>query len=425
MQRILSEKAYEEALKYIPGGVNSPVRALKSVGTTPLFIRHAKGCTITDIDSNDFTDFCMSWGVFIAGHANPRVLQAVCHAVANGTSYGIPTTLETDLAKLIVSAVPSIEKVRLVNSGTEAVMSAGRLARAYTGRDKIVKFDGCYHGHADHLLVSAGSGVANLSQASSAGVPADFVNNTASVPYNNIEAIEELFRKFPNQISAVIIEPVAANMGVVLPSREFLSSLRELTRHYKSLLIFDEVITGFRVEWGGAQQYFGITPDITTLGKIIGGGFPVGAYGGRSDIMSLVAPDGPVYQAGTLSGNPVAVSAGIATLEIIQAQGFYESLHQKSLDFFGELNLAIRDKGLRLQTIGSMFTLFFSESELNNFSDVKKCDTERFAAFFRKLLENGVYLSPSQFESNFISLAHTTDDLGRTLEVIRKVLKEI
>jgi glutamate-1-semialdehyde 2,1-aminomutase len=425
MQRTLSEKAYVEAIKYIPGGVNSPVRALKSVGTTPIFIQHAKGSNITDLDNNNFIDFCMSWGVFIAGHANPQVLQAVFNAVENGTSYGIPTLLETKLAKLIVSAIPSIEKVRFVNSGTEAVMSAVRLARAFTGRDQIVKFDGCYHGHADYLLVSSGSGVANLRHASSAGVPSDFVLKTTSLPYNDIGLLEELFRKCPNEIAAVIIEPVAANMGVVLPSKEFLVLLREMTKQYKALLIFDEVITGFRVGWGGAQEYFGIIPDLTTLGKIIGGGFPVGAYGGRSEIMALLAPDGPVYQAGTLSGNPVAMSAGIATLEIIRQQGFYETLHQKSLVFFNELNQVIQDKGLRLQSIASMFTLFFSDNEINCFSDAKKCDTERFASFFRKMLENGVYFSPSQFETNFISSFHTDNELGRTIEVIEKVVKDI
>ena len=334
MQRILSEKAYKEACKYIPGGVNSPVRALKSVGASPLFVKSAKGAYIRDIDDYEYVDYCGSWGVFILGHADKHVQKAVNNAVKNGTSYGIPTVQETILAKIICESVPSIEKVRFVNSGTEAVMSAIRLARAFTSRDKILKFDGCYHGHADHLLVSSGSGVAQLNQASSSGVPQSFINNTISLPFNNIEKLEELFSTEGCELAAVIIEPVAANMGVIVPDIKFLQRIRELTKQYGSLLIFDEVITGFRLGMGGAQERFNVIPDITTLGKIIGGGFPVGAYGASAEIMSLIAPDGPVYQAGTLSGNPVAMAAGIQTLETVLQQGFYDDIELKSGLFF-------------------------------------------------------------------------------------------
>jgi len=425
MQRILSEKAYKEACKYIPGGVNSPVRALKSVGASPLFVKSAKGAYIKDIDDYEYIDYCGSWGVFILGHADKHIQKVVNNAVKNGTSYGIPTVQETILAKIICESVPSIEKVRFVNSGTEAVMSAIRLARAFTSRDKILKFDGCYHGHADHLLVSSGSGVAQLSQASSAGVPQSFINNTISLPFNNIEKLEEFFRNEGCELAAVIIEPVAANMGVIVPDIKFLQRIRELTKQYGSLLIFDEVITGFRLGTGGAQERFNIIPDITTLGKIIGGGFPVGAYGASAEIMSLIAPDGPVYQAGTLSGNPVAMAAGIQTLETVLQQGFYEDIELKSKYFIKELENIISNKGITMHSVGSMFTLFFNGKEIKNFEDVKNSDNQRFSKFFNQLLENGVYISPSQFEANFISVAHSKPILNKTLEIVENVLKTI
>ncbi len=425
MQRNLSKSAYNEALKYIPGGVNSPVRSLKAVGNSPIFIQKAKGAKLTDIDKNKYIDFCLSWGVFILGHANNSVEKEIIKAVKNGTSYGLPTLQETRLAELICNAVSSIDKVRFVNSGTEAVMSAIRLARAYTHRDIIIKFDGCYHGHADHLLVSAGSGVAQLKSASSDGVPDCFVEKTISLPYNDINAVESLFSEIGNEIAAIIIEPIAANMGVIKADFEFLQTLRNLTLQYKSLLIFDEVITGFRIGLGGAQNYYGIQPDITTLGKIIGGGFPVGAYGGKAQIMSLIAPEGPVYQAGTLSGNPVAMSAGIKTLELLSQPGFYDKLDTITNYFINELKNIISNKKLTLHQVGPMFTLFFTDQKIRNFDEVKKCDTQKFALFFNKLLENGIYFSPSQFETNFISIAHTKSQLNKTISVIHKTLNEI
>jgi glutamate-1-semialdehyde 2,1-aminomutase len=425
MQRILSEEAYNEASKYIPGGVNSPVRALKSVGAAPLFVKKAKRAKFTDVDGNQFIDFCLSWGVFINGHNHKAVNKAVKKAIKQGTSYGIPSLQETELAKLVVEAVPSIEKVRFVSSGTEAVMSAIRLARGFTGRNTVVKFDGCYHGHADHLLVSAGSGVAQLQQSSSGGVPSDFTKHTVSLPFNNIDAVKTYFAENANEVAAVIVEPVPANMGVVLPQADFLQQLREITNLHGALLIFDEVITGFRLGLGGAQQRFGITPDLTTLGKIVGGGFPAAAFGGRAEIMDLLAPTGPVYQAGTLSGNPVAMSAGIQTLKLLQQENFYQDLEAKSNWFIGELKEIIKGKGIVLNHVGSMFTLFFSENEPQNFDDVKSSNTERFAQFFRSMLEEGIYLSPSAFEANFISAAQTEKQLRRTLEAIKTTLTKI
>lgn len=425
MQRILSEKAYKEACKYIPGGVNSPVRALKSVNASPLFIKEAQGAIITDIDDNRYIDFCMSWGVFILGHANKHIIKSVNKAAVKGTSYGIPALQETILAKMICEHVPSVEKVRFVNSGTEAVMSAIRVARACTKRDKIVKFDGCYHGHADHLLVSSGSGVAQLPSASSSGIPQNFIEHTISLPYNSVFAIEKIFNKYGNEIAAVIVEPIAANMGVIVPDREFIVQLRELTKKYDALLIFDEVITGFRLGIGGAQKYFNIIPDITILGKIIGGGFPVGAYGGKAEIMAFVAPDGPVYQAGTLSGNPVAMSAGIKTLEIVRKEGFYSKLEEKCNYFYDNLENIIAKTNVKLNKAGSMFTLFFSDKEIHHFENVQECDTRRFSVFFNKMLNEGVYFSPSQFEANFISSAHSKDSLNKVLETINKTIKRI
>ncbi|MDR0865984.1 MAG: glutamate-1-semialdehyde 2,1-aminomutase [Candidatus Symbiothrix sp.] len=419
MNRNNSLKAYAEAVRYIPGGVNSPVRALRSVNASPLFIQKARGTTLKDVDGNRFTDFCLSWGVFILGHSHPAVNKAIRKAVSNGSSYGIPSVPETKLARWVNRYFPSMEKVRFVSSGTEAVMSAIRLARGYTKRNLIVKFDGCYHGHADHLLVSAGSGVAGLSGSSSAGVPDAFTAYTISLPFNDIDAVEQLFREKGGDIAAVIVEPVPANMGVVLPKPGFLEQLRKITTQYQSLLIFDEVITGFRLSIGGAQKQFNITPDLTTLGKIIGGGFPAAAFGGKSEIMALLAPDGPVYQAGTLSGNPVAMSAGIETLKILSQPGYYENLEKKAAAFFTELSEAIADKGIRLNHTGSLFTLFFTTEEVHSFADAKRTDQERFGRFFNYMLANHFYVSPSQFEANFLSGAHSEKELKRFVKLVK------
>lgn len=425
MQRNLSEKAYKEAIKYIPGGVNSPVRALKSVGAAPLFVSKAKGVKLTDVDGNKLTDFCLSWGAFILGHNQKKVIKAVKKAVDRGTSYGIPSPKETRLAKLVVEAVPSVEKVRFVSSGTEAVMSAVRVARGYTKRNIIVKFDGCYHGHADHLLVSAGSGVATLNGSSSSGIPDDFTKYTLSLPYNNSGAVASVFEKFGSDIAAVIIEPVAANMGVVLPEGDFLHNLRDITKKYGALLVFDEVITGFRLALDGAQGRFGIVPDLSAFGKIVGGGFPAAAFGGRDEIMAVLAPDGPVYQAGTLSGNPVAMAAGIQTLQLLREHNFYTDLEIKGNRFVSGLKDIVKGKDIVVKHIGSMFTLFFSDKEIRNFEDVKNSDTARFAKFFRALLAEKVYFSPSAYEANFISSAHSEKILGKTLDTIEKVLRTL
>jgi glutamate-1-semialdehyde 2,1-aminomutase len=420
-----SIQEFERAKQFIPGGVNSPVRSFKAINGNPVFVKKAEGDTLTDIDNNKYIDYCLSWGVHILGHSHKKVIKAVEDNLWNGTSYGMPTVGETDLAELIVKAVPSIEMMRLVSSGTEAVMSAIRLARGYTGRDKIIKFDGCYHGHADHLLVAAGSGVANLAGSSSKGVPEDFTKHTLSLPFNNEEQLREAFLKYKNEIAAIIVEPIPANMGVVLPNQGFLQLLRDLTTQNNSLLIFDEVITGFRPTIGGAQEYLGITPDITTLGKIIGGGFPIGAYGGKKDIMLHIAPEGGVYQAGTLSGNPVAVTAGIKTLQLLTAPMFYKQLNQKSSDFIHYLGEITRKKGIRMNSFQNMFTLFFTDKEINNYGDAKSSDLKRFEIFYKRLLEKGVYFSPSQFEANFISAAHTPENLSKTLELVNQILKEI
>ena len=417
-ERIKSAEAFRRAQQVIPGGVNSPVRALKSVGATPLFVKEAKGAYITDIDDNKIIDFCMSWGVFILGHCNERVNRAAIEAIGNGSSYGIPTLNETVLAEKVREAIPSMERLRFVNSGTEATMSAIRVARGYTGRDILVKFEGNYHGHADHLLVSAGSGVANISNASSAGVPEGFTNYTAVLPYNDIDALRNYFKTNGDKVAAVILEPVACNMGVVCPSLDFLKAAREVTEQHGSLLIFDEVITGFRLSRGGAQQLFGIKPDMTTVGKIVGGGFPAAAFGGRADIMKVLAPDGPVYQAGTLSGNPVAMAAGIETLTQLSHPDFYKKLDEKSDRFISRLKEIIAGKDIQLNHCGSMFTLFFNKSEVRNFQDTKRSDQERFARYFNNMLQRGIYVSPSQFEGNFISETHTPEILDYVLQSI-------
>ena len=417
-ERIKSAAAFEQALKVIPGGVNSPVRALKSVGTTPLFVKEAQGAYFTDIDDNRIIDFCMSWGVFILGHNNARVSQAAIDAVGRGSSYGIPTVSETTLAEKVREAFPSMERLRFVNSGTEATMSAIRVARGFTGRNILVKFEGNYHGHADHLLVSAGSGVANISNASSAGVPDGFVKYTAVLPYNDTEALRQFFSEHGHEVAALIIEPVACNMGVVVPTEDFLKATREVTEQYGAILIFDEVITGFRLSLGGAQQRFGIKPDMTTVGKIVGGGFPAAAFGGREDIMKVLAPDGPVYQAGTLSGNPVAMAAGIETLTQLSRPGFYDELEAKSDAFIAKLEQIIAGKGIQLNRCGSMFTLFFNDSPVRNFKDTQRSDQQRFARYFRNMLSRGIYVSPSQFEGNFISETHTPEILDYVLQSI-------
>lgn len=419
MNRELSYKAFEEARQYIPGGVNSPVRALRAVGESPLFVDHAKGVTFTDIDGNEYIDFCLSWGVFIAGYANPVVQEAVQKAILNGTSYGIPTLLETQLARKVSELIPSMQQVRFVNSGTEAVMSAVRVARGFTNRNYIVKFEGCYHGHADHLLVAAGSGVATCGITSSAGVPDGFAQYTLVAPFNDKEAVDRIFSEYGDRIAAVIVEPVPANMGVVPEKNGFLQYLRDITLRYEALLIFDEVITGFRLTLGGAQKYYGITPDLTTVGKIVGGGFPAAAFGGRKEIMSMLAPEGPVYQAGTLSGNPIAMTAGLATLSILSEKDIYNNLNAKAEKFIAELQNILRPKGITISSVGNMFTPFFRKETPTNFQEVSQSNQKEFARFWRYMLNNGVYLSPSQFEANFVSIQHTEKYLSDVLEITK------
>jgi len=416
-----SKKLFEAALRLMPGGVSSPVRAFKAVGTLPHFIARAKGAKLYDADGNAFLDYVMSWGPLILGHAPAPVVKAVARAAARGTSYGAPTALEVQLAEMINEAVPSMERLRLVSSGTEAVMSAVRLARAYTGRDAILKFEGCYHGHADSLLVKAGSGAMTLGIPDSPGVPADLARHTLTVPYNDVNAVERLMEAHRGNLACVIVEPVAGNMGVVPPHANFLSRLRELTSHYKIVLIFDEVITGFRVAYGGAQSRYGVTPDLTCLGKIIGGGLPVGAYGGRADLMKLVAPEGPVYQAGTLSGNPLAATAGIETLKLLRKPGVYRQLEERGRLLGDGLNRAAREAriAVTLNRIGSMMTMFFTPGPVNDYASAKKSDTQAYASFFRSMLSQGIYLAPSQFEATFLSTAHTPADIAKTVKAAR------
>jgi len=418
-----SEELFREAQRYLPGGVDSPVRAFKAVGGTPVFIKQGQGSRLYDEDGNEFIDYVCSWGPLILGHAHPQVVEAVKKAVERGSSFGAPTELETTLAKMVCTAVPSIEMVRFVSSGTEATMSAIRLARAFTGRNKIVKFAGGYHGHSDGLLAEAGSGMATLGIPSSPGVPASFTADTLVACYNSIEAVEQFFKDFASEIAAVIVEPIAGNMGLVLPKPGFLEQLRKLTREFGALLIFDEVITGFRVAYGGAQSLYGITPDITCLGKIIGGGFPIGAYGGRGDIMSMIAPSGSVYQAGTLSGNPVAVTAGIETLKILGGTGIYAELERKAaLLEQGIIKVAgISGVSIRLNRAGSIFTIFFTEGEVTDYETATKADTERYTGFFHQMLSQGIYLPPSQFEAAFVSMAHTDDDIQATIDAASKI----
>jgi glutamate-1-semialdehyde 2,1-aminomutase len=420
-----SKKLFEEAKKHIPGGVNSPVRAFRSVGGEPLFIKKAKGSKIFDVDGKAYIDYVLSWGPMILGHAHPVVTAALKKTIAGGTSFGAPTELEITLAKMVKKAFPSIEMVRMVSSGTEATMSAIRAARGFTGRDKILKFDGCYHGHGDSLLVKAGSGVATFGLPDSPGVPADLAKYTLTVAYNDLDAVKELASREGEQISCIIVEPVAGNMGCVPPQPGFLAGLRTVCNQYGIILIFDEVMTGFRVSFGGAQQLYKIKPDLTCLGKVIGGGLPVGAYGGKLEIMQKIAPIGPIYQAGTLSGNPLAMIAGIETLKLLAKPGVYKSLEKSSLDLENGIRSAAQEAGIpsTINRVGSMFTAFFTDKKVIDFASAKTSDTGRFGKFFLSMLKNGVNLAPSQFEAAFMSLAHSRADINKTVEAARKSLK--
>ncbi len=417
MKTDISRSFFQRAQRSIPGGVSSPVRACKSVGCDPVFIERANGSKVYDVDGNEYIDFVCSWGPMILGHNHPAVAAAIREALVKGTSFGAPTPLEVELAELVCQAMPSVEKVRFVNSGTEATMSAIRLARGYTGKNVVVKFDGCYHGHADAFLVKAGSGVVTLGIPGSPGVPDDVVKNTISIPYNDFETLEKTLTDDSLNIACVIMEPVAANMGVIPPAKGFLEKVRELTKAHNILLIFDEVITGFRLSLGGAQAKFNIMPDLTCMGKIIGGGLPVGAYGGKKEIMGLIAPEGPVYQAGTLSGNPLAMAAGIATLKVLSTPGFYERLDRKAADFADALEGLAKKYSLptTLNRVGSVITTFFTASPVTDFTSAMKSDTARFATFYQDMLAQGIYLAPSQFEAAFISDAHTSEDLEKAL----------
>ncbi len=421
----LSKALFLRAQKRIPGGVNSPVRAFRSVGGEPRFIRSGRGSHMVDVDGRSYIDYVGSWGPLILGHSPATVRTALRQQISRGTSFGASTALEVILAEMICSAVPSIDKVRLVNSGTEATMSAIRLARAFTGRYKIIKFDGCYHGHSDSLLVKAGSGVATLGLPDSPGVPPEDSALTISAPYNDTDAVKQALFRHRSEVAAVIVEPVAGNMGTIAPARGFLQNLKRLTREHGALLIFDEVMTGFRLAYGGAQEIFGLKPDITCLGKIIGGGLPVGAYGGNGQIMSQVAPEGPVYQAGTLSGNPLAVSAGIATLKALRRPGTYKKLERTSSELEEGLRKVAAEAGVPVQInrAGSMFTVFFSETAVKDYASAKACSTARYARFFHTLLENGVYFPPSQFEACFVSLAHSHKDIVSTIRAARKAFE--
>jgi glutamate-1-semialdehyde 2,1-aminomutase len=422
-----SRRLFQEAQYYLPGGVDSPVRAFKSVGGSPLFIREGKGSRVYDADGNEFIDFVCSWGPLILGHAHPQVVAALKQASERGTSFGAPTETEITLAKMISKAMPSMEMLRFVNSGTEATMTALRLARAFTGRDKIIKFAGGYHGHADALLVRGGSGLATLGTPDSAGVPVGYARNTIVAPYNNARAVARIFQQYPEEIAAVIVEPVAANMGVVPPQPGFLDGLREVTREFRALLIFDEVITGFRVAYDGAQGRYGITPDLTCLGKIIGGGLPVGAYGGRREIMEMMAPQGPVYQAGTLAGNPLAMTAGIETLKILGQPGVYEQLENKAASLGKGIAEAAASVniGVSVKRIASLLTIFFTGNPVMDYETAIGADQARFTAFFQKLLSQGIYWPPSQFEAAFISLAHSEGDIQDTVEAIDRALSSL
>jgi len=421
-----SDELFEQAKQRIPGGVNSPVRAFKSVGRNPLFIQRAAGSHIWDVDGNEYIDYVGSWGPMILGHARPRVVEAVRKAASSGTSYGAPTELEVKMAELICSIMPSIEMVRMVNSGTEATMSAIRLARAFTKREKIIKFNGCYHGHSDSFLIKAGSGAMTFGVPDSPGVPAAVAAGTLTAEFNDLASVESLATSHRGRIAAVIVEPVVGNMGCVPPAAGFLQGLRSLCTKEEIILIFDEVMTGFRVARGGAQELYNIIPDLTTLGKIIGGGLPVGAYGGRRDIMEMVSPSGPMYQAGTLSGNPLAMAAGYETLSVLmEEEDFYQQLEQQSRRL-GEgiaKNIAEMHSPLTQNRVGSMSTLFFSSQEVRDYTSALTSDTKKYAVYFQEMLRQGIYLAPSQFEAGFVSIAHSDSDIDRTIEANRKALK--
>ncbi|MED5432904.1 MAG: glutamate-1-semialdehyde 2,1-aminomutase [Pseudomonadota bacterium] len=428
MSRKQSEKLFRQAKKHIPGGVNSPVRAFKGVGGTPVFFHEAQGPYLYDEDDNRYIDYVGSWGPMILGHNHPQVIEAVNQAVSHGLSFGAPTAAEIAMANKVCELVPSMDMVRMVNSGTEATMSAIRLARGYTGRDKIIKFEGCYHGHVDSLLVKAGSGALTLGNPSSPGIPASVTADTLTLNYNDAAAVENAFNDYGDQIAAVIVEPVAGNMNCVPPTPAFLQALRKHCDDHGSVLIFDEVMTGFRVALGGAQALYGITPDMTTLGKIIGGGMPVGAFGGKKDIMEHLAPLGPVYQAGTLSGNPVAMAAGLATLNLISEPGFHEALTEKTTRLLAGLTEAAHAEGVAFTTAqaGAMFGLFFTDqSRVSSFAEVMACDSERFNRFFHAMLDQGIYLAPSAFEAGFVSAAHSDEDIDATLTAARKAFGKL
>ncbi len=425
--RLRSKELFERGTKTLVGGVDSPVRAFRAVGGTPLVIDRAGGARLFDVDGREYIDYVCSWGALILGHAHPDVVAAVAEQASRGTSYGMTSPLEIELGERIARALPSVEMVRFVSSGTEATMSAARLARAFTKRDLIVKFEGCYHGHSDGFLSEAGSGLATLGIAACPGVPAAFAELTLNAPFNDVAALEKLFAQHSGEIAAVIVEPVVANMGVVPPVNGYLQKLREITRREGALLIFDEVITGFRLGYGGAQGVYGITPDLTALGKIIGGGLPVAAYGGRQEIMEHLAPLGPVYQAGTLSGNPLAMRAGLATLPKLEAPGFYEELKRKTARLADGFRDALRENGIaaNVNVAGSLLTVFFGAGEIRNYDDAKKADVKKFAAFFQAMLERGVFLPPSQYEALFISAAHTDADIERTIGAARDSLRNL
>ena len=426
MNRNKSEELFSRAQSVMPGGVNSPVRAFKAVGGDPLFIKKGHGARITDVDGNEFIDYVSSWGPLIFGHANPEIVEAVKKQAEMGTSFGAPTKLEITLAEKVVQAVPSIDVVRMVNSGTEAVMTAIRLARGITGRDKILKFEGCYHGHADSMLVKAGSGLLSLGLPDCPGIVADLAKNTLTLPYNDSKSVEKLFSDQGDDIACVIVEPIAGNMGVVPPQPGFLHTLREVTQHSKALLIFDEVISGFRVARGGAQELYDIHPDMTCLGKIIGGGLPVGAYGGSKEIMDQVAPTGSVYQAGTLSGNPLAMAAGDKMLDLLDRPGVYEDLDKKSQKLCDGFQENTRKLGIDVQftRIGSMFSMFFTKEKIVDFHSVKTCDTDFFKRYFNAMLDEGVYIAPSQFEAGFMSAVHSDEDIDETIRANHAALKK-
>jgi len=422
MKLTRSTSLFKTAVEILPGGVDSPVRAFGAVGGTPRFIEYGEGAHIVDVDGNRYIDYVLSWGPLVLGHAHPKVIKAIQEAAGRGTSYGAPSELELVLARLIRDFMPSVEMIRFVNSGTEATMTALRLARAYTGKDKIIKFEGCYHGHADLLLVKAGSGVATLGLPDSPGVPPAAAQDTLVARYNDLLSVGRLFEAHPGRIAAVIVEPVAGNMGVIPPSDTFLAGLRKLTGSYDALLIFDEVMTGFRVHLGGAQALYDVRPDLTTLGKVIGGGLPVGAYGGRREIMELIAPAGPVYQAGTLSGNPLAMTAGIETLRILSHAGLWDEIERRTAALSEGLIELAKHSGVAVHCnqVGTMFALFFSEEPVRDWESASTCNTDRYAAYFRSMLEAGVYLAPSQFEASFLSAAHTDAEIGTTLDAAQK-----